>query len=105
LRAQWLERIKAYKASGLTQAAFCKENNLNIKQLSYWVRKYRNIEQEQKNNSDESQNWLALDIKNNMSQTEKDVINVRVGKAVVEIKPGFDKNHLLNLLKVLETLC
>ena len=40
-----------------------------------------------------------------MSQTEKDVINVRVGKAVVEIKPGFDKNHLLNLLKVLETLC
>ncbi|EYE87234.1 hypothetical protein Q428_14410 [Fervidicella metallireducens AeB] len=42
LRAQWLERIKAYKASGLTQAAFCKENNLNIKQLCYWLRKYRN---------------------------------------------------------------
>lgn len=105
LRAQWLERIKAYKASGQTQAAFCRENNLNIKQLCYWLRKYRSIEQEQNNNCDKNPSWLTFDIKSSLNQTQGNVINVRVGKAVVEINPDFDKNHLLNILKVLETLC
>ena len=37
---QWQQRIQEWKASGLSQAAWCKQQNLKPTQLSYWHRKF-----------------------------------------------------------------
>lgn len=34
--------IKAWQASGLSQAAYCRENGLNAKTFGNWMRTYRN---------------------------------------------------------------
>lgn len=36
---EWIERIRDYRASGLTMAAWCETQGLNLHQLKYWLRK------------------------------------------------------------------
>ena len=40
-RARWEERIAAWEAGGLSQAAFCRENGLALHRFLYWRRKCR----------------------------------------------------------------
>ena len=37
---QWQQRIQEWKESGLSQTAWCKQQNLKPTQLSYWHRKF-----------------------------------------------------------------
>lgn len=37
----WQEQIEAWQASGQTQQAFCKANDLNYPRFGYWLRKFR----------------------------------------------------------------
>ena len=36
LRKQWHDRVEEFKASGKTQAEWCKENNINKRTFNYW---------------------------------------------------------------------
>lgn len=36
---QWQTTINAWKSSGLSQKAFCQNNNLKVHTLHYWLRK------------------------------------------------------------------
>src|SRR3974377_2467617 len=38
-RAQWQQHLNAHAASGLTQAAYCREHGLNARYFSVWKRK------------------------------------------------------------------
>jgi len=41
-RAQyWQGQIEAWRASGQSQLAYCKSNDLNYPRFGYWVRKFR----------------------------------------------------------------
>ena len=40
---QWQQHIKDWKASGLSQTAWCKQHDLKPEQLSYWYRKFEPI--------------------------------------------------------------
>ena len=37
----WRERLQQWQESGLTQTAWCQQNNLNSHQLPCWKRKFR----------------------------------------------------------------
>lgn len=56
LRKQWSDRIAAYKASGLTQAAFCEAQGVSTRQLSYWLRK----ETMQQISPEKTTRWLPV---------------------------------------------
>lgn len=36
---QWKASIEAYKASDLSVREFCKQHNITVRQLYYWLRK------------------------------------------------------------------
>lgn len=38
-RAQWAARLAAWKASGLSQSAWCREHGVSLAILGYWRRK------------------------------------------------------------------
>jgi len=40
-RQQWFDLVKEHKASGLTQAEFCQQNNLSLCRLGYYTKKLR----------------------------------------------------------------
>ena len=39
-RIEWKSRFDAWKSSGLSVAAWCREQEVNIHQMYYWVRTF-----------------------------------------------------------------
>jgi len=37
----WQERVDQYRASGMSVAAWCRENEVSEQQMYYWLRKFR----------------------------------------------------------------
>jgi transposase-like protein len=44
LSAPWNNHIEAWQASGLSQAAYCRQHGLNANTFSGWLRQYRSLE-------------------------------------------------------------
>lgn len=89
----WESRITEFKTSGQSAAAWAKENNIKPNQLYYWLRK-----EKRKTEKDNTISWLPIDLRD----TELDPpILVRIGPAAIEVKPGFEPQHLLNIVNAL----
>lgn len=41
-RAFWKNHFENWKSSGQTQAAYCRQNNLKSRALTYWKKKFQN---------------------------------------------------------------
>lgn len=39
----WLKAIREYRSSGLTNQAWCEQNNLSLKSYYYWIAKIRKL--------------------------------------------------------------
>ena len=37
--AEWLERIQSWQQSGLSQSAWCQQNDISVSKFGYWKRK------------------------------------------------------------------
>ena len=91
-RELWNERIQAFRASGLSQKAWCEEQGLQVSQLGYWLRKLRS-----ETNLSEKGRWVSL---NNIAPSNSGV-SLRIGNAVLEIDRGFDPEVLADVLRSL----
>lgn len=102
LRSEWAARVEAFNASGQTQVAFCTEHGLYIKQFGYWLRKYRAANQKEEKKTSQ---WLALEVRNHEADSQNNTLEVRMGKAVIEVGQGFDRKLLLDIVKTLDAIC
>jgi len=41
LQKAWLEKVNQFKASGKTQAIWCKEQGINVRTFNYWYVKFK----------------------------------------------------------------
>ena len=99
----WQQVVLNQSSSELTQHEWCDQNNVNIHNFRYWKRR---LELEPKSNhaADQTETkWaiithLETDI---AEQTIKPLLYIHVGKAVVDVSPGFDPESLSTVLSVL----
>ena len=84
----WTELISNYQASGQSMAAWCRNNNLKVHQLTYRLQKA-------KEKSAAAASWLPVDLGTEAALT------VKVGPYAVIVKDDFDP---VLLKKVLVTL-
>ncbi len=56
--AFWQNHIEQFKASGLSQQAYCAQHRLKVHQLGYWLRKFPSGEQ----NKESSSGFVAIPI-------------------------------------------
>jgi hypothetical protein len=96
---EWEKLIEEFKASGKSQAQWCREKNLKVKAFNYQYRKLRKIAQN--NQVDKQINWLPVELKPLISSK----LSIRVGKAVIEIQNGYDEGLLQSVVKSLEAIC
>jgi len=99
-RKIWEERVSSFKASGQTQVNWCDDQEINIHQLRYWIRKF----QSEKLTEPSTQEWISVKVDNQMEEStssRQSNIVVKVGEAEVEVKPGFDPLLLANVVKAL----
>ncbi len=92
----WDERIEVFLASGLSQAAWCREQGLPAHQLSYWLRKSKNSISAAANNR-----WVSVP----NTTAGKSGVSLRIGKIALEIEPGFDAGVLSDVIRSVVDLC
>ena len=95
-RELWNERIQAFRASGLSQKAWCEEQGLQVSQLGYWLRKLRS-----ETNLSEKGRWVSL----SSVAPSGSGISLRVGSVVLEIERVFDPEVLADVLRSLMAVC
>lgn len=100
LRKEWERRVARFRSSGQTQVAWCKENNLSLRQLGYWIK------QIEKTNSvlEKETKWVPVFLDDN-SQGLSETLVIRIGDASIEVKPGFNSSFLVDVVRTLKSLC
>lgn len=109
LRNQWNRRVQEFKQSNKNISEWCKENGINPSTFRYWLDKDKatkvktSVELEQE--EIKKQSWMAVEIVSNKAVLLEETITIKVGSAVVEVKEGFSKNLLQDIVKVLVASC
>lgn len=106
----WEQRYNEFRSSGKSQAAWCNENNINPRTFNFWYLRFKSTKTQSKKQSKEPVKWLALNtdeinIKSETNPVQTSTINVRIANVTIEVKPGFEPEHLLNIIKTLGKLC
>ncbi|KYH32295.1 IS66 family insertion sequence element accessory protein TnpA [Neomoorella mulderi] len=102
-QALWETRIAEYKKSGQSVKEWCSSHeDVNPKQLWYWLRKYKNQDVVSPGNSNR---WLPVEISNQSFIEEDHTLLVKIGLVSIEVKPGFDPALLSQVVKALVALC
>jgi hypothetical protein len=99
-REMWEARVTEFKASDQSATAWCAAQGLKIHQLRYWIRKFKSDEESTTNQTQ----WLSVKIGGLEAGKPQEALPVRVGKATIEVRPGFNPALLLDVIKTLSTL-
>ena len=96
---QWRQHFEAYRSGDLTRKAYCQKNQIKESTFGYWCKKMKRAE----NGLDKVTEpmWIPLQVSEERSAS----IDIRIGNITLEIKPGFDKTLLVELLRVIGALC
>ena len=99
-RIVWKTRFDAWKASGLSVAAWCREEEVNIHQMYYWV---RNFEDNQTSVQGTDTQWLTVDMKAEpISHSGQEPVFIHLGTISIEVRPGTNMEFLSNVVHVLK---
>lgn len=101
-RKQWEARVAEFRASGQSVTEWCKERDLKPHQLWAWLRRFKPANEL----VDPMQSkWVAIEIGRPGMLDSTDELLVKVGKAVIEVKPGFNPALLAEVVHSLSSLC
>ncbi len=104
-RLMWQERVDQYRSSGMSVAAWCRENEVPVQQMHYWLRKFRS---EETDAVEDDIQWIQLggwDRQAALRTIEDSAVRIHIGRAMVEVRPGFDPALLRGVVKVLLGSC
>ncbi len=95
----WQAHIKAYQKSGLSQAEYCRQNNLRSNRLRYWKKKFQN----QQNSQNPSFVNLPVSITDTKPATksESGVSVILSEKIILSLSINFDKDTLTKAVDIL----
>lgn len=99
-RQQWEERVAAYRSSGQGVREWCAGNGVKPERLWYWLRRVETGRRE-----GQSSAWLQAVVSFGTVAGEQAGLLVKVGKASVEVRPGFDPDLLREVVGALSAAC
>lgn len=92
----WIERIEAYRNSGLSATQWCKEEGIAVHKLRYRITKL--------NKENEVQpaeiKWTSV-IPKNIIEESPSLLKVIIGNSTIEISSGFDSDTFESVVKIL----
>jgi len=105
-KKMWEEIISSQKASGLKQANWCIENNVNIHNFRYWVGRFKALSLEKESNKDNT--WAAVVIEDNYAPQSTSSLksidgdlSIRIGKAIIEYNANVSNETFDQAVQVL----
>jgi hypothetical protein len=101
LQIEWERRIAVFRTSGQTQSKWCQVNNLSLHQLRYWLKK---IELTTKSGAEPATKWIPVSMEE-IPLEPNETLQIKVGQASIEVKPGFNPSLLADVVRTLKALC
>lgn len=95
--AQWMALVEERNSSSLNLTAWCREKEICKGSIYPYLKKFKALAAETS-----EQKWGAIVIP---KSSETSLISLKVGTITLDIKNGFDKETLLDVLSVVMTLC
>lgn len=102
LRAMWRQRIEAFYESGMSVRAWCRAQGIKEHQARYWLRRFSPARQAAEETAGE---WVSVSVWPDEPALEDDLVVVRIGRASIEVRPGFDAELLVDVVKALSAAC
>lgn len=103
LARYWQRHVQGYENSRLRRRQYCEQHQIQVCQLDYWRRKYgRSVVAKIE---DKRQEWIPLEICENGQAEAGSGIGLRLGRVEVEVKPGFNRRLLAEVLQVVGSVC
>lgn len=99
-RKMWGSRVAAFKASGQSALAWCTAHDLKPHQLYYWISKFKSEDEPVVNQTQ----WLSMEVGELDTIHQSQILKIRVGKAIIEVSPGFDASLLSDVVRTLAVL-
>jgi hypothetical protein len=96
----WRERITAFRSSGQSVREWCTGNGIRPQQMWYWLRRL-----ETKHPEGDSPTWLQAVVNVGAVSQDTGGLIVRVGKAAIEVRPGFHPELLSQVVRTLSFIC
>lgn len=101
INEKWTTIIAKYRDSGLTPTQFSKSEGVGRRQIYYWLNK----ESSKEKSKIEPKKWILVKLESENQLSKNQSLQIKVGYAEIKVTPGFDKNHLLDVLTALKSLC
>lgn len=96
LRESWVQRIEAYRKSGLSAKVWCAKNNLNVHTLRYWIQKTGKQKQD-------TQTWASVSLET-LEKSSPSPIQICYRDFSIYLSNGFLEEDLFLTLKVIDSL-
>ena len=100
---EWRQKIAAYNASDQSVTEWCSTQGIEKKMFYYWTKKLR--QQSEGSSSASTSEWLPVMLSDRLPSGQGSHLFVRIGKATIEIHPGFDRDLLTEAVRVLAAVC
>ncbi|MBC9786744.1 helix-turn-helix domain-containing protein [Heliobacterium chlorum] len=102
LRKEWGARVAAYQSSGQSLTEWCVDHDLKPHQLRYWLHKQETATIP----AVKPTQWLSVEV-DSFSKDDRlgSPIVIKLGKACIEVKPGFDPVLLSQVVETLLVRC
>jgi transposase len=101
-RRYWRKHIAAWRRSGLSQSAYCRENDLSFHQFRYWKKRVHD------DKVDESVGLVEIEMESCQIHSKSPVASPMMlfiaDRFSVRVEPDFNEDHLTRLIRVLERL-
>src|SRR5690554_6251918 len=99
----WIKHIQDYRSSGLTAAKWCKQNEVNMNTLKYYITKFNKEKKQQKSNQVK---WTSVLPGQSRSTVNNECpIKVTIGHSTIEVTSGFDPTTFESVVRILKEQC
>lgn len=95
----WRARIETCRASGMSMAAWCRQEDVNVHQMYYWKRKF---DQNSQLDDEKTKEWLTVSDVISHHDSIDSAIVIRIDHFSVEINPHVDRQLLSDVIHLLK---
>ena len=95
----WQARLETCRASGMSMAAWCRQEDVNVHQMYYWKRKF---DQNSPLDDEKTKEWLTVsDVISHHDSIDSATV-IRMDHLSVEIQPHVDRQLLSDVIHLLK---
>lgn len=101
-RKLWTERIEDYRSSGLTAVKWAEDREVGVHKLRYYIHKFNKEKKENLNKKSKDMQWTSIALEESVIKDKSHkLLKIIIGKATIEVSPGFDIDTFELVAKVL----